>query len=271
MKESEQLEVDVFEAIQEKGESTIQELYTYITENLGKEISMNDLFRYVRRWKAKKIVALNFVNGETVYKLADIPPWYASGIMAICKGTTQSNIKDALTALDEKLKHQQKIIEPRSVYGDYHTYEATFETVDLILGGRMVNEEEELKFPTQNGKAIIPMNWFRGLTRDNAPLMNLPSSIAYHIGFSNGEFLEEPEMETVTLKVKIGTAKYEAIKAGTKFKIKMQVPMRGTKLNTKEQIQQFFNKISEIPLRGLGANPFAFGGRIKLVELKDLN
>lgn len=270
MKDDSKLEVDVFAAIQEKGEATLDELYQYLTEKMEVEITKQDLLRYVRRWKAKKVVAVCYINGDTVFKLADIPPWYASGIMAICKGTVQTDMKTALEALDEQLKGAKKIIEPRSVYGDYATFELTFEAVDPILGGRIENNCEELRFPREGNKLMIPMNWFRGLIRDNAPLMELPASIAYHLAFSNGSILGEPKLNMVTLKVKQGTCKYEALPKGSQFSIKLRAPMRGTKLKTEADLREWFKRIEEIPLRGLGANPFAYGGRIRLLEMKKI-
>jgi len=272
MKYNPKLEVQVFEALQELGEATLDEIYEYLTEKMNVKIEKDVLLRYIRRWKAKKVVAISYVNNETVYKMADIPPWYASGIMAIVRKQNEEEMREALEALDKKLKEGTRVITPRGIYGNYKTFVAIFETVDKILGGRIGNNgEEELQFPTEKGKPIIPPNWFRGLIRDNAALADLPKSIAYHFGFSSGEFLEEPKLETVTLKVKQGIAKYQAVPSGTKFRIKFRAPMRGTTLKTKEQLEQFFHAISEAPLRGLGANPYAYGGRIRLLELKEAN
>jgi len=263
-------EMLVFLAVQELGEASLEEVQQYMKDHLEKDLDKALLLRYLRRWKAKKIFALNTVDNIPVFKLADIPPWYASGIMAIAKGSTNVDMRTAIEALDEKLKEQGRIIQPRGVYGEYKSYELTFETLDVILGGRISGSERELSFPERDGVPIIPMNWFHGWIRDNAALVNLPQSITHHIAWSNGEFIETPKLQKKTLKVKEGLATYEAIPVGVQFKAIMRVPMRGTTLKTEEQIRQWFEALAVAPLRGLGANPRAYGGRVKLLEMKEI-
>ena len=227
-------ELSVFLAVKELGEATQEELYNYLTQQEKLEISKTQLLRNLRRWKAKKIIAANYHDGEIVWKLADVPPWYASGVMAICKGTVSTDMKTALEGLDNRLKEEGRIIQPRGVYGAYKTIELTFETLDPILGGWVGTEERNLIFPrNQKGEPFIPMNWFHGWIRDNAALIDLPQSLTFHIAWSNGLFLQKPTIVQKTVKVKTGLATYEAIPEGTQFKVIMRVPLRGTALKTK--------------------------------------
>lgn len=271
MKYDPETERDVFLAVRELGEASLEEVYQYLADHENVEIQKPTLLRYLRRWKAKKIFALNYINNTPVFKLADIPPWYVSGIMALVKGSTNVDMRTAMEALDERLKKQGRIIKPRGVYSDYKTFEIVFEAIDPILGGRVSGQERVLVFPRRTGEPMIPMNWFYGWIRDNAALMDLPRSITHHIAWSNGEFLETPKLTKKTLKVKTGLATYEAVPIGSQFKALMRVPFRGTDLKTIKQLQDWFNALSVAPLRGLGANPRALGGRVKVVEMKQVN
>lgn len=261
-------EVAVFAAVKELKEATTEEVLEYLQEQKKMKIKKNLLIRYLRKWKAGKIIAGNYLNGKLLWKLADIPPWYYSGIMAICKGTDSIEMRDALDGLNERLKNEGRIIQPRGVWGNYHTFNMTFECLTPILGGRLSGEERRLIFPNNNGRLIIPSSWFIGMFRDNAALIDLPKSIAYHIAVGNGEFIKEPETEDIQLKVKTGLSTYEAVKQGSKFKVIVRFPFKGSKLKSKKQIQEWFKLMEEAPLRGLGANPKALGGRIRLLEMK---
>lgn len=270
MKYEPEKEVKVFLAIHELGEATVKEVQEYLKQHEKTDLDMNTLKRYLGRWKAKKVMAVSFKEGETLFKLADIPPSYVSGIMAICKGTTSEDMRLALDGLNEELKGQGRIIEPRGVYGGYIKYKMVFETIDPILGGWRGGEDGKLIFPNVDGSPIIPANWFYGWIRDNAALAEMPQSVCSHIAFINGKFIKIPELGNVELKVKIGLANYETIPTGTQFETIMRFPYRGTRLKTEKELERFFKELEDAPLRGFGANPRALGGRIKLVELKAL-
>jgi hypothetical protein len=178
-------------------------------------------------------------------------------------------MRDALDGLNERLKGEGRIIEPRSVWGGYKEVELTFETIDPILGGWIGPEEGELVIPNNNGKRFIPANWFKGWIGSNAGLMDLPESIRFHIQVENAQL---PEFEPIKrqLKVRTGLATYETIPPKTQFTVTWTLPTRGSKLKTIEQWIQFIKRISERPLRGLGANPYAMGGRVKLTNYKTI-
>jgi len=275
MKYKPEEEVAVFATVKELGEATEEEILEYLKDNFkskafpdGLELTKTTVRRYIRRYKAKKIFALNSLDGHWVVKLADIPPWYMSGIMALCKDSDSEEMKMAIEGLDERLKNQGRIIKPRGVWGDYRTFDLTFECLTPILGGRLSGEERTLEFPRNNGQLVIPSSWFHGMFRDNAALIDLPQSITYHLAISNGEFTNKPKTEHIQLKVKTGLVSYEAVSRGSRFNITIRFPFRGSTLKKKQQIIDWLKMIEVAPLRGLGANPKALGGRIKLVKIE---
>jgi len=262
-------EIAVFSAIRELKEASTDEVLNYLNKQMKMEIKKDKLIRYLRKHKAGKVIAGNYHNGELLWKMADIPAWYSSGIMAICNSTsTEIEMKLALESLNEKIKKEPRIIEPRGVWGDYHTFDMTFETITPILGGWSNGEERKLVFPKIDGKLVILPNWMYGLMRNNAALIDLPQSITYHLAISKGTFLEQPKTEWKQLKVKEGMCDYEMIPKGCKFKLMMRFPFRGSKLKTKQQIVDWFKMIEEAGLDGLGANSKVFGGIIKLVKIE---
>ena len=259
-------EAEVLLTLQELGEGTSDEVkqfydthYTVIDGKL--------LTRYLRRWKAKKVIAAVYHDGQIVWKLADIPPYYMSGIMAICKTTNSQEMKDALDALEERRKGEQRIVQPKSVWGGYVHMDVTFETVDPILGGWQTETDGETKIPSYDHKRFIPANWFKGWLRSNAGLIDLPQAVCYRIGILNADL---PNVDPLyfRLKVKMGMNKYEAIPPKTQFTTSFSFPLRGSKLKTPDDWIAFLRMIGEHPLRGLGANPYALGGRVKLIDAK---
>lgn len=267
MKYDPETECKVLLAIKECGEATTEELSAFLDKQEA-IIEQKDLVRYLRRWKAKKIVAATYHKGQLLWKLADIPPWYVSGVMTIVKGTTDVDMRTALDGLNEKLKSQGRIVEPKGVWGDYHFFAITFEAVDPILGGRLSQTDGHLVLPSNAQGQFIPSSWIRAWIGSNAALSDIPHSLKYHLAVSNSQ-LPEFKPKHYKLKVKMGIADYEAIPAGTKWTTKIGFPFRGCRIKTKEDWLQFLQLSGETPLRGLGANPFALGGRIKVIEMKE--
>jgi len=267
MKYDPETECKVLLAVKERGEATTDELLVF-TASQGLKIEKKDLIRYLRRWKAKKIVAASYHNGELLWKLADIPPWYVSGVMTIVKGTTDVDMRTALDGLNEKLKSQGRIVEPRGVWGDYHFFDVTFEAVDPILGGRLSQTDGHLILPKNNEGKFIPSSWIRAWLGSNAALANIPHSLKYHVAVTNSQ-LPHFDAEHYRLKVKMGIADYEAIPRGTQWITRIGFPMRGCRIKTKEEWLNYLRLAGETPLRGLGANPFALGGRIKPLKMKE--
>ena len=263
-------EAAVFSAVKERGEGTRTELLECLKTKFNFDLTEPELLRYLGIWKAKKTITVRTRSNEEVWALADIPPWYCSGIMALVQSAS-GDLKMEFDALDERFKNEgRRIQEPKSPWKDFLSYKFTFETLDPILGGQPGEEERKTVFPRNHGKPCIPAAWFYGIIRDNQGLMNV-AALHYHTAIGVGQFIGEPKLTERTVKVKMGMNTYETIDEGEKFQITMRFPSKGSKLKTKADIQHFFDLISEAPIRGLGAYPRAFGGRIKLLEMQELS
>lgn len=270
MKYEPKTEILVFQAVKELGESSREEIDEYLSKHLQLELKPNELMRFLFKWKSKKIFTIRTRNSVEVWALADIPPWYASGIMATLSKSTNEEMKAEIEALDARIKEGSEIIVKHSPWNTYKSYELTFETLDTILGGQPSDEDRETVFPRRSGKPYMPASWFYGWVRDNQALME-SVAIHYHVAFGSGEFLEEPKLVKKTLKVKTGLNTYEAVPEGSKFKLVMRFPMKGSKIRSEEDLQRFFKLLEDAPIRGLGAYPRAFGGRVKLLEMKEIS
>lgn len=263
-------EATVLAAIIENGERTREELLEILKNSFKMELKPSELLRYLGIWKSKKVITVRTRAGDEVWAVADIPPWYASGVMTLIK-TVDANLKLELEALDARLKEEGGIIKrPRSVYQDFVSYKLTFENLDPILGGHPTEEDRKTQFPRNHGRLCIPPNWIKGFIRDNQPLMDV-GALQYHTAIGVGLYEEGIETSRKTLKVKTGLNDFEAVPEGAKFTITMRFPTKGTKIKNGEDIKKFFNLCAEAPIRGLGAYPHALGGRVKLLEMQKLS
>lgn len=263
-------EATVLTAIVQNGERTRQELLDILKANFSLELTESELLRYLGIWKSKKVITVRTRGGDEVWALADIPPWYTGGVVALVQ-SAGADLKAELDALDERLKNEGgRIKEPRSPYVDFVSYKLTFENLDPILGGHQTTEDRKTMFPRNHGTLCIPPNWMKGFIRDNQILMNV-AALQYHTAIGVGIYRENPTTIRKVLKVKMGMNDYEACPEGAKFDIVMRFPSKGTKLKNGEDIKKFFDLCAEAPIRGIGAYPHALGGRIKLVEMQRLS
>lgn len=263
-------EAAVFAAVKERGEGTRTELLECLKNRFNFDLTESELIRYLGMWKAKKTITVRTRANEEVWALADIPPWYTSGVLALAQQAS-GDLKAELDALDERLKNDGgRVVDPKSIWQDFVSYRFTFETLDPILGGHQSNEDRKTVFPRNHGKPCVPAAWFYGLIRDNQGLLNV-AALHYHTAIGVGLFTDDTKLTEKTVKVKMGMNTYEAVEEGSRFNITMRFPSKGSKLKTKADIQRFFDLISEAPIRGLGAYPRAFGGRIKLLEMQELS
>lgn len=269
MKYAPKTEVLVFQATKELGEGSREEIREYLKDHLKLELEEDELLRYLFRWKAKKVFTIRTRNSLEVWALADIPPWYTSGIMATLAKSTNEEMKIELDALDARIKDGSEIITKHPQWNTYKSYLLTFEAVDRILGGRPTKKERELQFPKREDNSLfVPSSWFYGWMRDNQGLMECVAT-QYHTAWGNGEFPEQPETSLQNLHVKTGMTDFEAIPEGTQFKVILRFPMKGSKMKSDEDLFRFFDMLAEAPIRGFGAYPRAFGGRIRIVEKQD--
>ena len=261
-------------AIQELGEASLNEINEYIqlhwknlVETEPPEISEDKLLCYVRRWNKRKAVFGNMVNNVFVYSLAGIP-WFSKNQIIRCL-QTPIEAQQLIDNYETKLKERKSVQQP--VYRDYKQFELTFKTIDCMAGG-IPNGERKLRFPKHpDGTPYVPINWFKGWMQQNSSLANLPQTVfIYKTVFTTGEFVEPPKTYTKLVKVKTGLTEYEYIQAGETFKVLMTYPMQGTTIKRPTQLEQLFKMLEAAPIRGLGSYSEHFGGRVKLVEIKQI-
>lgn len=228
------------------------------------------LHRIVMRWEKGKVITSHVYDGKRLYCLMQIP-WLARLDMIHVESVASEEAKKFLEELEKRAKEISAYASKAPMYGQYVTVEATFETVDPILGGDMTDKERELAFPRKyTGELYIRPNWLIGYIRDNARLANL-SNLSQYLRPGEGIFTEQPKtFRTSPIRVKEGHVTYEAIPPQITFKTIIQMPLSGyDEFNSVEAWQdKFFKKIEMAPLRGLGSNSKVYGGRFRLVEMK---
>lgn len=271
MKRNVILEAQILKAIEILGEATEPEIITEIKDNFAVEIDEYEFMRNIRRWLAKKCITVSKIKGENAYKLRDIPPFFKSLQTFQLKGITA---KDAEVTIQKLEQHYQAINAPVSrgpAYGGYSFIECDFETIDQVAGGDNGKEERSLQFPRKHGKPYIRGNWMSGYLRDNARLIDVNGTFLREYASASDSQPLDVETESVTgVKVKEGQCNYEVIPAGTKFTVKMRLPLRGSKIKSLKDFESFLHMLEDTPLKGLGAYSKYFGGKIKLLALREI-
>lgn len=260
-------EIHVLQVVKEEGEADRARILSELGKRFSIVVDDKSLLRYLFRWKARKVLTIRTRNGEEVWAIAEVPPWFDSAMMDVLAKTTVDDMRVEIEALNERLKGADMIVDTPGKWGNYTTYDMTFENLDPILGGRPTDEERELQLVKYGDKIIIPTGWFRGWFRDNQALMDV-RGLQYWTAWGVGEFPEPPKLEKYKLKVKVGLATYEGFPPGNKFKVMLRFPFRGSKIKTPEDLKMFLDKLATAPIRGFGAYSHAYGGRIKVVEMK---
>jgi len=264
-------ELQVLLAIEDLGEATPKE----INEQLKKEINSEELNRYLRRLKAKKVITATTANGETAFKLADIPWQPTSNMARVRAKLTTMSPEEANQILEGWLKEaaDSPKLPTTNKYRDYHRLEMTFETIDPILGDRPDGSNDSSQFPKDaDGKAFIPPSWWKGWFRSNLYLLNIPEAVPkFRLGYVSLDVIlpKEAKLESLNAMADKGPKSYQALPPGTQLKMAVKFPMVGTPLKTAEEFKNFIEEVAEEPQRGFGANPFYYGGRLKLLEFAD--
>ncbi len=268
MKYDSEHELRVLWIVKELGLASIEEVEERYQTLFNK--ACEDCNLVLRRWKARKAFAIE--DGR--YKIADIPPWFKSLRQDQLIHLNKTESKTMLKDLEDQFLGGEVVGGKVPLWRDFQMYELTFEALDPILGGTPTDEMGKTVFPREGNKLIVPMNWLYGFTRDNQSLINV-TGLHHHIAWAKGYW--EDGIETITLKAPVtsqgkgvGVAEYESIPVGKKFTVKARFPTHGSTLNTTEKIKQWLDMTSETPIRGLGANSKAYGGRIKLIDIKEL-
>jgi len=264
-----QKETRVLWIIKELGLASIEEAEDRYQELFDEPIENANLI--IRRWKARKAFVME--NGR--YKIANIPPWFKSLRMDQLIHLTKKESTEMLKDLEDFFTGGEVVGGKKPQWRDFVKLQLTFESLDPILGGRPGDVEGKTVFPREGEKLIVPINWMKGLTRDNAALMNVVG-LQYHVAWGKGYWEDgiETIIKTAPISTRgkgIGVAHYESVPAGNKFTIFVRWPMRGCAINSIEKIQEWCAMMAETPIRGLGANSKAYGGRIKLVEISKID
>lgn len=258
-------------AVKEKNEATLQEVGEYIAQKWKTDIESAKLNRYLRRWKKGKYIVANISGAEWLYSLRDIPWWPEAQMINILKpDTSDVEAKEFLDNYKDEVK-KRGYIEPREPdIRDYECFEFTMELIDQMAGGLPSGDLETklLKFPRRNGVPYMPRSWLSGWIRDNARLVNITQSIKYNLGVSPGIFVGDVKMLKETRIGKVGPQLYEVAPIGTRFKFTIEWPMHGTKIRSAEELEAYIRKLEIAPIKGLGTYEKAFGGRAKLLEMK---
>lgn len=265
-------ELMVLMAVKEKKEATLGELQTYIADKWNTKITEDNLTRYLRRWKKGKVIVAGLVNKEWMYSLRDIP-WYPEAQMIhVCEpDVTETEAKEFLANYKDELGERSYISERVPDIRDYESYRVTFETIDHIAGGLQSGDEHTLIFPRRNGTPYIPRNWIKGYHRWNVRLININESFGRErMAYSIGEFVEEPKIAKISAIGKNGPVTYETVPPGSRFTFVVRFPTHGSSIKGKEDFEKLYKMCEDAPLRGFGAYDSAFGGRVKLVEMKEV-
>jgi hypothetical protein len=271
MKRNIVLEAQILKAIEVLGEATEPEILAEIKEQFDVEINDYEFMRNLRRWLAKKCVTISKINGENAYKLRDVPPSFKSLQTYQLKGMTA---KDAETTIAKLEQHYQAIkanISKEPAYGGYKLLGCRFESLDRIAGGDGGTEDRVLNFPTKKGAPYIRRNWMRGFLRDNARISNINGTfMSEYVGISDSEPIDVEVTRVDGVKVKEGLCSYDTIPEGTEFTMKIRFPFRGSKIKTLQDFVKMFKDLEDAPIKGLGAYSNYFGGRIRLIEAKEI-
>lgn len=267
-------ELMVLMAVKELKEASLVEVGEFVTEKWKLEISRDNLTRYLRRWKKGKVLAANMIGDQWFYSIRDIP-WYpeAQMIHVVKSEMSETETREWLENYREELKERGFVEERIPIIRDFEDFQVTLEVADAIAGGLLSDDNEKLlKFPRSEGQPVIPRGWIIGWLRDNARLVNaLGIHMRQYVGCSTGKFLEEPKIKTRSVIGKVGPQTHEYVPAGSQFTLALSYPMHGTMIRSEEELRTFFEKIERTPIRGLGAYSKAFGGNIKVVEMKKLD
>lgn len=240
------------------------------------EITLDRIYKHLEKWRGRKVVAITYLQRECHYKIAGVPPWFTSLDMSdLVKGHLKG-LKDILNKIKEWAGP--------NTYHDYHKYKVKIRTLTPILGGWVTRpsnsqtEEEpcEGDNPKQylkrdmEGNPVIALNNIRAWHRDNFPLIGIPKSVFRHIAFTDvtGEFTPEWRKQ---IKVKVAFCDYEAVPPGTEMEYMMNVPNKGKTSVSPEQFINLYEEAKTLSIRGLGANPFVFGGKFELIELDEVS
>jgi len=273
MKVNAKLELQIVLAVEELGEATAEEIQQFLSDVYSAKPTKADLMRNVRRVQKKKIICANTIDGKPAYSIASIP-WHPVSDMSRVKSVAKSGTtKEAEKLLEVHKEKIERLILPTSnKYRTFHDFEITLQALDSIAGDHSANGDIGT-FPKMNGVPFIPTSWWRGWFRSNLYDLNIPETIAkQRMTFSQGTVEAKKPIKLIKVQgmTERGSKAYEALPAGTIIKVVFSYPMIGTPINSPDKFRMFLERFFERPKRGLGANPHCFGGRLKVLDFKNL-
>jgi len=278
MKSNPKKELIILLTIEELGLASVEEIMEHVAEKFSDsrlKVDVSETSLICERWKAKDLLTTDFSHDVKRYKIAQIPPAFKS-LKMINLSKMPKKDADKVRAEIEEMFPDDKVpmSKPRGEVRDYERYEITFEAVDPILGGTPDSGDTlKLRRDALTGKPCITPAQFKGWVRQNCRLVGWGTNAKAWIGYSPGIPLGNVEMLTLEAPIVSqgrgrGIQKYEALPPGTKLKTTWQVPLSGQQIEGMSHVRELFDRAEVAPLRGLGANPYYYGGRIKLLEIK---
>lgn len=273
MKYNSKEEYVVLVACKELGLANTEEIEEFLEENSFTVPANTSLI--LERWKARDLLAVQYCDdGKKRYKLAKIPPPFISAKMENVKRMRAKDMAEAIEAIEKDFPEGEVVKPAKGSIGNYKTFEVIVETIDPILGGTPQDGENIFKLHrSPDGTPVIAPAQWKGWFRENSRLIDLNPNARAWIAYSDGVPLEEPKLTVVKAPIVVqgrgaGVATYEAFASGTKLKATFRIPFRGIGVSNVSDIEKLFKLCETAPKRGLGANPYYHGGRIKLVEIK---
>ncbi len=267
------LELFILQSVKNIGIGTLEEVAAELKDSFNETTDKTTLERILERWKAKKVLTQVRVKTKSgskkAWKIADLP-WYPVVDMTMVRELGPKEAKKILDELEERAaKMPRGRGKPQIRF--YPWCEITFECIDPILGGRPTTDGKT-EFPKINGTPYIPTGWWKGYLRSNGRLADIPEAHAiYRTAYSIGIIENGTKLINLPAQTKnAGPQLYEALPAGTRIRMLLRFPMQGSSITSPEELLKFFRKCSIAPIRGLGANPYAYGGRIKPIKFKVL-
>jgi hypothetical protein len=116
---------------------------------------------------------------------------------------------------------------------------------------------------------------WKGWFRENGRLIELNPNAKAWIGYSDGTPLNDVTPIQVKAPIVVncqgkGVATYEAFPPNTEIEATFRIPYRGIGVTSLNDLKRMFEMCETAPKRGLGSNPFYYGGRFKLLSIEEI-
>jgi len=270
-------EMTVLLALKELGLASPEEIGEML-EKIKNPVLHQTVRLVLERWKARDVVVVDLSTGTKRYKLANVPAPFQSMKMENIAKLRLSDTKQIMAELNAAFPESTSAIkEPVGKIGNYKTLELTYETIDPILGGTPVDGETEFKLHRDGDNVpVISPAQLRGWFRENLRLLDINPNAHNWMAFTDSKPIGEPKLTKVSAPVVIkgrggtGIAHYECFDRGNKFRTIIRIPLNGVGFKSISDVERMFKMCEVCPKRGLGANPYYVGGKVRLLEMKEV-